>query len=93
MEVLGKRGCPDNLATSANSSTTTGSTMYEGTLISAAISEAKIPPRFEACCPCFPTFKSSNNSGVVAYVPPGIGFNKPPRPTTTSISFKSTFFL
>ena len=66
--------------------------MYEGTLISAAISEAKIPPRFEACCPCFPTFKSSNNSGVVAYVPPGIGFNKPPRPTTTSISFKSTFF-
>ena len=92
IEILGISGWPESLATSCNSSTTTGSTIYDGTLISDAISLARIPPKLEACCPCFPIFKSSNNSGVVSYVPPGIGLRRPPRPTTTSISLRSTPF-
>ena len=47
--LLGNSGTPENLATSSNSSTTTGSTMNEGNPNSSAISLANIPPKFEAC--------------------------------------------
>ncbi len=53
---------------------------------------AIIPPKFEACCPCIPTFKSLIISSVTAYVPAGIGLNSPPLATTASSSFSSIFF-
>ena len=90
--ILGSSGTPESLDDGISSSTTTGSTMYEGTPSSSPISLARIPPRFDACCPCLPIFKSSNNSSLTGYVPPGIGFNIPPRPTHTSNVLMSKFF-
>ena len=58
--------------------------MYAGIPSSSAKSFAIMPPRLEACSPLFASTRSRTSSSVTAYVPPGIGFNKPPRPTTTS---------
>ena len=90
--VLGTSGRPDNLATSSISSTTTGSTIYDFTPISSAISLARIPPRLDACSPRTQDLRSAMRSSVTSYVPPGIGFKRPPRPTIRLSDLMSKFF-
>ena len=56
------------------------------------ISFAIIPPKFEACCPCTPIFKSESIASFTAYVPPSMDFRSPPLPTMASKVFISKFF-
>ena len=44
-------GIPEILATSSNSSTATGSTIYDSTPADSAIARAINPPRLDACSP------------------------------------------
>ena len=92
MLILLKLGCPLTLATSSNSSTTTGSTINEGIPASSPMDLAISPPRLDACSPMVLVFRSSTNVSLTAYVPPSMGFKRPPLPTAESSDWRAILF-